>query len=173
MNGDEQRPSGGTAEAQSQHDAPEPGNARLPQTPQQQGQNGQPQGEGGSRRRFRRQRRGGRGRGRRNQHGQQQVQPPLDAQGRIVDVENDEGGDEVPQPGDPQAAVAAGEPMGSQTGADIAGGPSAPGAPTPPVEGNIGPAPQPQHARPQQQPQQRQQRQQRQEPTVPCEGVLD
>ena len=41
MNGDEQRPSGSSAEAQPQHDAPEPGNARLPQAPQQQGQNGQ------------------------------------------------------------------------------------------------------------------------------------
>src|SRR5205823_11225011 len=130
MNGDEQRPSGSSAEAQPQHDAPEPGNARLPQAPQQQGQNGQPQGEGGGRRRFRRQRRGGRGRGRRNQHNQQQVQPPLDAQGRIVDVANDEA-DDVPEPGEPQAASAAGEPMGSQTGADIAGGPSAPGAPPP------------------------------------------
>jgi len=108
MNGDEQRPSGGSAEAQPQHDAPEPGNSRLPQAPQQQGQNGQPQGEGSGRRRFRRQRRGGRGRGRRNQHGgQQQVQPPLDAQGRIVDVENDSG-DDVPEPGEPQNAAAAG-----------------------------------------------------------------
>src|SRR5437868_746879 len=176
MNGDEQRPSGSSAEAQPQHDAPEPGNARLPQAPQQQGQNGQPQGEGGGRRRFRRQRRGGRGRGRRNQHGgQQQVQPPLDAQGRIVDVENDSG-DDVPEPGEPQNASGAGEPMGSQTGADIAGGPSAPGSPPPP-SGEVAqaPAPQQQHPRPQQQPQQRpqQQRQQRQEPTVPCEGVLD
>src|SRR5438270_5290303 len=176
MNGDEQRPSGGSAEAQPQHDAPEPGNARVPQAPQQQGgQNGQPQGEGGGRRRFRRQRRGGRGRGRRNQHNQQ-VQPPLDAQGRIVDVANDEA-DDGPEPGEPQAASAAGEPMGSQTGADIAGGPSAPGAPPPSSEAASQPAPQQQqHPRPQQQSQQRppqQQRQQRQEPTVPCEGVLD
>jgi transcription termination factor Rho len=171
MNGEEQRPSGGSAEAHPQHDAPEPGNARVPQAPQQQGQNGQPQGEGGGRRRFRRQRRGGRGRGRRNQNSAQQVQPPLDAQGRIVDVENDEGED-VAEPGEPQAASAAGEPMGSQTGADIAGGPSAPGAPPPSSEA-AQPAPQ-QHPR-QQQPQHRpqQQRQQRQEPTVPCEGVLD
>jgi len=61
MNGEEQRPSGTPAEAQPQHDAPEPGNSRLPQAaqqPGQPGQNGQPQGEGGSRRRFRRQRRG-------------------------------------------------------------------------------------------------------------------
>jgi len=181
MNGEEQRPSGSTAEAQPQHDAPEPGNSRLPQTaqqPGQPGQNGQPQGEGGSRRRFRRQRRGGRGRGRRNQHGgQQQVQPPLDAQGRIVDVENDSG-DDVPEPGEPQAASAAGEPMGSQTGADIGGGPSAPGSPQPAPSGEAAQAsaPQQQHPRSQQQPQQRpqqQQRQQRQEPTVPCEGVLD
>src|SRR5438270_2069893 len=137
MNGEEQRPSGSSAEAQPQHDMPEPGNSRLPQAQPQQGANGQPQGEGGSRRRFRRQRRGGRGRGRRNQHGQQQVQPPLDAQGRILDVENDDGAEGVPQPGDPQAAVAAGEPMGSQTGADIAGGPSAPGTPAPAPDGNV------------------------------------
>jgi hypothetical protein len=87
MNGEEQRPSGSAAEAQP-HDATEPGNARVAQAQPQQGPNGQQQqgeGSGGGRRRFRRQRRGGRGRGRRNQHGQQ-VQPPLDAQGRIVDV---------------------------------------------------------------------------------------
>src|SRR6267154_1714035 len=132
MNGEEQRPSGSSAEAQPKHDTPEPGNSRLPSAPQQQGQNGQPQGEGGGRRRFRRQRRGGRGRGRRNQQNQQ-VQPPLDAQGRIVDVANDES-DDVAEPGEPQAAAAAGEPMGSQTGADIAGGPSAPGAPPPSSE---------------------------------------
>jgi len=168
MNGDEQRPSGSGAEAQPQHDVPEPGNSRLPQSPQQQAQNGQPQGEGGGRRRFRRQRRGGRGRGRR-QHGQQQVQPPLDAQGRIVDVANDAG--DVPEPGEPQAASAAGEPMGSQTGADIAGGPSAPGSP-PPSSDAAQPAP-PQQQHPRQQRPQQQQRQQRQEPSVPCEGVLD
>ena len=176
MNGEEQRPSGSSAEAQPQHDTPEPGNSRVPSAPQQQGQNGQPQGEGGGRRRFRRQRRGGRGRGRRNQHNQQGVQPPLDAQGRIVDVANDES-DDVAEPGEPQAAAAAGEPMGSQTGADIAGGPSAPGAPPPSSEAaQPQPAAQQQpHPRPHQQPQQRpqQQRQQRQEPTVPCEGILD
>src|SRR5256885_14240998 len=111
MNGDEQRPSGSTAEAQPQHDTPEPGNSRLPQAPQQQGQNGQPQGEAGGRRRFRRQRRGGRGRGRRNQHGGQQVQPPPHAQGRNGDVENDaaQGG---PQPREPPAAAPPGGPTG-------------------------------------------------------------
>jgi transcription termination factor Rho len=176
MNGEEQRPSGSAAEAQP-HDAPEPGNSRVAQAQPQQASNGQQQqGEAaGGRRRFRRQRRGGRGRGRRNQHGQQ-VQAPLDAQGRIVDVENDGGEDEVPQPGEPQAAAAAGEPMGSQTGADIAGGPSAPPVPAPATsEIAVPPAPQPQHhPRPQQQPRQpQQQRQPRQEQMTPVEGVLD
>src|SRR5436190_4508203 len=128
MNGEGQRPPG--TDNQPAHDAPEPGNARYPQnTP-----NGQQQqsGEGGGRRRFRRQRRGGRGRGRnRGQQQQQNMQAPLDAQGRILDVANeslpDEGGpDMVPQPGEPQALAAQGDPQGSQTGAEIAGGPSAP-----------------------------------------------
>src|SRR3954454_24062422 len=180
MNGEEQRPSGSAAEAQP-HDAPEPGNARVAQAQPQQGANGQQQGEGaGGRRRFRRQRRGGRCRGRRSQHGQQ-VQPPLDAQGRIVDVENDAGAaDEVPRPAPPRGPVAGGEPMGSQTGADIGGGPSAPPKETP-ATGEVAapPAPSQQqqhHPRPQQQPQQRapqQQRQQRQEPMTAVEGILD
>src|SRR3981081_3325939 len=88
------------------HDAPEPGNARFPQPGNGTSLNGAPQGQagqegqgGGGRRRVRRQRRGGRGRGKNKQGGQQQNQPgyqaPLDAQGRIVDVENDqEGGDD-------------------------------------------------------------------------------
>jgi transcription termination factor Rho len=89
------------------HDAPEPGNARYPQPnggAQPNGQQGTNQaanaGEGGGRRRFRRQRRGGRGRGRgkggaggqgpkSNEPG---YSPPLDAQGRIYDVENDANG---------------------------------------------------------------------------------
>ena len=183
MNGEGQRPPNNEPQAPA-HDAPEPGNARYPQ---QHAGNGQqqapPQGEGGGRRRFRRQRRGGRGRGR-NKGGQhhQNVAAPLDAQGRILDVENEVGSDDgvsdaVPQPGEPQALAAAGEPQGSQTGADIAGGPSA----APAVSGDAQPAqvqPGGQQMRPQQQNQQRQQQQQqrpqpRQEPPVAIEGVLD
>ena len=185
MNGEGQRPPDNEPQAQA-HDAPEPGNARYPQhapngqqqpPPQQQ----QQQGEGGAgRRRFRRQRRGGRGRGRNKGQHQQNVPAPLDAQGRILDVENelspDDGGpDAVPQPGEPQALAAAGEPQGSQTGADIAGGPSAP-----PQGGAEAQQGQPQggpQQRPQQQGQHRQQQQQRpqprQEPAVAIEGVLD
>ncbi|HXN55598.1 MAG TPA: transcription termination factor Rho [Myxococcales bacterium] len=88
------------------HDAPEPGNARYPQPnggAQPNGQQGTNQaanaGEGGGRRRFRRQRRGGRGRGRGKGGGGQGQKsnepgysPPLDAQGRIYDVENDANG---------------------------------------------------------------------------------
>src|SRR4051812_43956000 len=102
MNGEGQRPPAPPEPAQAGADAPEPGNARYPQQAQNgqsngqqhgqgQGQNQGQQGEGG-RRRFRRQRRGGRGRRGKGggQQGQNQVQPPLDAQGRIVDVENDD-----------------------------------------------------------------------------------
>jgi transcription termination factor Rho len=181
MNGEGQRPPG--TETQPAHDTPEPGNARYPQnTPN--GQQQQPS-EGGGRRRFRRQRRGGRGRGRNRGQHQQNVQAPLDAQGRILDVENDglpdEGGpDAVPQPGDPQALAAQGDPQGSQTGADIAGGPSAPppgttalGEVLSPYQQGAQPGTQP---RPQQQQQPRPQQQRpqpRQEPPVPIEGVLD
>src|SRR3989442_7501358 len=137
MNGEGQRPPAAGNDAQPTSETPEPGNARFPQPAQGGGgHNGQPQqgGEGsGGRRRFRRQRRGGRDRGRNRGQHHQTVQAPLDAQGRILDVENDglaeEGGpDAVPQPGEPQAANA-GEPQGSQTGAEIPGGPSAPGIP--------------------------------------------
>src|SRR5690349_18966953 len=131
MNGEGQRPPGNETQAQA-HDAPEPGNARYPQHASN-GQQQQQQGEagGGGRRRFRRQRRGGRGRGRNKGQHHQNVQAPLDPQGRILDVENELGADDgapdvVPQPGEPQAIAAAGDPQGSQTGADIAGGPSAP-----------------------------------------------
>ncbi len=173
MNGEGQRPPNNESQAPA-HDTPEPGNARYPQH----APNGQqqPQAEGGGgRRRFRRQRRGGRGRGRNKGQHHQNVPAPLDAQGRILDVENeltadDGAADAVPQPGDPQALAAAGEPQGSQTGADIAGGPSAP----PPQAGAEGQPAQAQ--RPQQQNQHRPQQQrpqQRQEPAVPIEGVLD
>jgi transcription termination factor Rho len=159
------------------HDAPEPGNARYPQPnggAQPNGQQGTNQGanagEGsGGRRRFRRQRRGGRGRGRgKGSGGQGQknnepgYSPPLDAQGRIYDVENDANGNAVenaeeaddledgsPADGARAPAASAGrsadDPVaqramavfaggshdqgnaGSQTGADIDGGPT--GAP--------------------------------------------
>src|SRR5229473_536238 len=184
MNGEGQRPPNNEPQAQA-HDAPEPGNARYPQhapngqqQPPQQPQ--QQQGEGGAgRRRFRRQRRGGRGRGRNKGQHHQNVPAPLDAQGRILDVENelspDDGGpDAVPQPGEPQALAAAGEPQGSQTGADIAGGPSAPPQGGAEAQGQPQGGPQ---QRPQQQAQHRQQQQQRpqprQEPAVAIEGVLD
>src|SRR5437660_8465859 len=180
MNGEGQRPPNNEPQAQA-HDAPEPGNARYPQhAPNGQQQQPQQAGEGGSRRRFRRQRRGGRGRGRSKGH-QQNVPAPLDAHGRILGVESapaaDDGAgpDGVPQPGDPQALAGAGEAQGSQTGADIAGGPSAP----PAADAQPGQA-QPQgglQPRPQQQAQHRSQQQQRpqprQEPAVAIEGVLD
>jgi transcription termination factor Rho len=115
MNGEGERPPTSPETAQSSSsDAPEPGNARFPQPGQNgaNGANGQPgqgqPGEGGGRRRFRRQRRGGRGRrgkGGHGQHGQGQVQPPLDAQGRIVDVENDDL-DEGPEEAAPDGNVA-------------------------------------------------------------------
>jgi transcription termination factor Rho len=177
MNGEGQRPPGN--ETQPAHETPEPGNARYPQnTPNgQQPQSGE---GGGGRRRFRRQRRGGRGRGRNRGQQQQNVPAPLDAQGRILDVENelpDDGGpDTVPQPGEPQALAAQGDPQGSQSGADIGGGPSAP----PPGSGLAdslaaqGVQQGGQQPRPQQQQQRQQQRPQpRQEPPVAIEGVLD
>ncbi|HYZ89635.1 MAG TPA: transcription termination factor Rho [Myxococcales bacterium] len=184
MNGEGQRPPG--TETQPAHDTPEPGNARYPQNTTPNGQQ-QQSGEGGGRRRFRRQRRGGRGRGRNRGQHQQNVQAPLDAQGRILDVENDvlpdDGGpDAVPQPGEPQAIAAQGDPQGSQTGADIAGGPSAPPAGTtalgevlPPQQPAVQPGQQVRQQQNQPRPQQQQQQrpQPRQEPPVPIEGVLD
>src|SRR5258708_7963153 len=132
MNGEGQRPPTPPEPAQASTDAPEPGNARYPQpvqngaqhNGQQQGQPGQ--GEGGGRRRFRRQRRGGRGRRGKGGQGQGQnpVQPPLDAQGRIVDVEND--GLEEERGG----AGPAGDGRSSKGGADDEGE----GAP----DGNVG-----------------------------------
>src|SRR3984893_17764222 len=104
MNGEGQRPPAPPEAAQASADAPEPRNSRFPQ-PGLDG-NGQadraregPGGGGGGRggrRRFRRNRRGGRGR--RGKGGQGQGLPaPLDAQGRIVDVENDQGEDSGPE----------------------------------------------------------------------------
>src|SRR5467141_2205145 len=104
MNGEGQRPPAPPEAAQASADAPEPGNSRYPQP----GLNGNGQlgqgtegqsgggGGGGGRRRFRRNRRGGRGR--RGKGGQGQGLPaPLDAQGRIVDVENDQGEESGPE----------------------------------------------------------------------------
>jgi len=168
MNGEGQRPPAPPDTAQASTDAPEPGNARYPQP----GMNGNAnanvqfgpgqEAQGGGRRRFRRNRRGGRGRRGKGQ-GQGQVAPPLDAQGRILDVENDGGAqegpvEEGPAEGTPQPAEA--QPAGD--------------APAQAVEG----APQQQNRPPQQQQhrhpqQQRPQQQPRHEPAQPVEGVLD
>ena len=186
MNGEGQRPPAPPEPAaQSAADAPEPGNARYPQ-PGTNGANGQypQQGQegqgGGGRRRFRRNRRGGRGRrGKGGGHGQGQVPPPLDAQGRIVDVENDlsEGAanEEVdsgpaqaqPQQQAPAETQAAGEPA-----------PQGDGQPAQMQQGQQQqmqqPRPQQQQQRPQQQQQQqRPQQQPRHEPAQPIDGVLD
>ncbi len=189
MNGEGHRPPAPPEPAQASADAPEPGNARYPQpgpngSGGQQGQ-GQPQeGQGGGgRRRFRRNRRGGRGRRGKGggQHGQQ-VQPPLDGQGRIVDVENDEfdEGPEDPQPeGAPQQAqppgpAAEGQPEGAPQQAQP---PAAEGQPAaPPGEGQpVAPPEGAQQGQPgrQQRPQHQPRQQQRQEPATPVEGVLD
>jgi transcription termination factor Rho len=196
MNGEGQRPPNSPEPAQaSSSDAPEPGNARFPQPGQngasvngQQGQ-GQP-GEGGGRRRFRRQRRGGRGRrgkGGQGQHGQGQVPAPLDAQGRIVDVEND-GLDEGSEEAAPDGNVAPREtpPEGNVAQRESApdGNVAAPQETKPPasdaqpaVEGQPGAAqpqaqsPQPGQAQPQgqpgQQPGQRHQRHHQQQQRHP------
>ena len=99
MNGEGQRPPAPPDTAQASTDAPEPGNARYPQPGMNGNANAQfgpgQEGQGGGRRRFRRNRRGGRGRRSKGQ-GQGQVAPPLDAQGRIIDVENDAGAQEAP-----------------------------------------------------------------------------
>jgi transcription termination factor Rho len=158
MNEEGQRPPTPPEGQTGSADAPEPGNARYPQP----GQNGaqQPgpgqdqQGQGGGRRRFRRQRRGGRGRRGKGGGGQHGQHPPLDAQGRIVDVEND--GFEQGQ-GAPENAQSAEQQQAAPPPAD--GAPAAEGQPAP------------QQRPPQTQPQRHQQ--QRQEPAVPIEGVLD
>ena len=166
MNGEGQRPPAPPDTAQASTDAPEPGNARYPQPAMNGNANVQfgpgQEAQGGGRRRFRRNRRGGRGRRGKGQ-GQGQVAPPLDAQGRILDVENDGGAqegpvEEGPAEGTPQPAEA--QPAGD--------------APAQAVEG----APQQQNRPPQQQQhrhpqQQRPQQQPRHEPAQPVEGVLD
>ena len=178
MDGEGQRPPAPPDTAQpAAADAPEPGNARYPQ---QQGVNGngagqyaqnqEAQGGGGGRRRFRRNRRGGRGR-RGKGHGQNQVPAPLDAQGRIVDVEND-GGQEG------AAEEAGGEPSSAQTQPVTTDQQAGTEAVPQTAEG----APQQQQQPPQQnrppqqhrqQQQQRPQQQPRHEPAQPVEGVLD
>jgi transcription termination factor Rho len=161
MNGEGQRPPT-TNEPQPAHDAPEPGNARYPQHSPNGQQQQQPAEGGGGRRRFRRQRRGGRGRGRNKGQHHQNVQPPLDAQGRILDVENElgeTGADQAALPGEAQVTDA----QGSQ--AEAAGAASA--APQGLSEGQPSQAQQPRPPRQQQRPQPRQ------EPPVAVEGVLD
>ncbi len=194
MNGEGQRPPSAPESAQAA-DAPEPGNARNPQpgngvSGQHAGGQGNPQGgpggqdaqgQGGGRRRFRRQRRGGRGRRGKGGGQQNQVSAPLDAQGRIVDVENDGSemrlDDEGPAP-EQQAQEPAAE-AGATPAPPIEGGPAAPSADgsQPQQQPAQGQQPQGQQPRGQHQqrpphPQQRHQ-QQRQEQAVPCEGVLD
>jgi len=193
MNGEGQRPPAPAAPQASGSDAPEPGNARYPQGGSGNGggnpgnsQFGQPQGqqqEGQGRRKFRRNRRGGRGRRGKGGggHGQPQTPPPLDAQGRIVDVENDAADEEGPEEsGNVAEAAQPAQPQEGQPPAPMNA--SVEGAPAQNLDGMPQP-PQPQQGQQQRHPQQQQQRQrhqqqqqqqqQRQEPAVPCEGVLD
>ena len=167
MNGEGQRPPAPPDTAQASTDAPEPGNARYPQPGMNGNANAQfgpgQESQGGGRRRFRRNRRGGRGRRGKGQ-GQGQVAPPLDAQGRILDVENDGGAqegpvEEGPAEGTPQPAEA--QPAGDAAAQAVEGG--APQQQTRPPQ-------QQQHRHPQQQ---RPQQQPRHEPAQPVEGVLD
>src|SRR5882724_11759317 len=163
MNGEGQRPPAPPEAAQASADAPEPGNARYPQP----GLNGNGQlgqgtegqggggGGGGGRRRFRRNRRGGRGR--RGKGGQGQGLPaPLDAQGRIVDVENDQGEESGPEEFSQAEGAAPQQPAAEGQ---------------PPAEGGVAqnpdgvPQPQAQQPRPQ--------HPQRHEPAQPVEGGLD
>jgi len=178
MDGEGQRPPAPPDTAQpAAADAPEPGNARYPQ---QQGVNGngagqyaqnqEAQGGGGGRRRFRRNRRGGRGR-RGKGHGQNQVPAPLDAQGRIVDVENDGGQEGAAEEAGGEAASAQTQPVTTDQQAGAEAVPqTAEGAPQqqqqPPQQNR----PPQQHR---QQQQQRPQQQPRHEPAQPVEGVLD
>jgi transcription termination factor Rho len=170
MNGEGQRPPAPPEAAQASADAPEPGNARYPQ-PGLNGNGGNAQfgpvqeGQGGGRRRFRRNRRGGRGRRGKGGQGQGPVAPPLDAQGRIVDVEND-GTKEAPvDEGLPEGTPpppAEAQPAGDAAAQAGEGAPQAPQQNRPPQ--------QQQHRHPQQQ---RPQQQPRHEPAQPVEGVLD
>ena len=194
MNGEGQRPPAPPEPAQVAADAPEPGNARYPQPGmngngqfgqgQSQGQ-GQGQGQegqgGGGRRRFRRNRRGGRGRRGKGGHGQNQVAAPLDAQGRIVDVENDPGEDAGGEEAQADGNVAQAQPPPQQPPMEG----QAPGNEAAPAGDGAQPQPQgqqqgqqgQQQGRPQQQQRHQQQRQQQQqprhEPAQPVDGVLD
>src|SRR6266478_6219373 len=169
MNGEGQRPPAPPDTAQASSDAPEPGNARYPQP----GMNGNAnvqfgpgqEGQGGGRRRFRRNRRGGRGRRGKSQ-GQGQASPPLDAQGRILDVENDGNAQEAPveeglAEGTPPPPAEA-QPAGDAAAQTVEGAPQ-------PTQQNRPPQQQ-QHRHSQQQ---RPQQQPRHEPAQPVEGVLD
>ncbi len=169
MNGEGQRPPAPPDTAQASTDAPEPGNARYPQP----GMNGNAnvqfgpgqEGQGGGRRRFRRNRRGGRGRRGKSQ-GQGQASPPLDAQGRILDVENDGNAQEAPveeglAEGTPPPPAEA-QPAGDAAAQTVEGAPQ-------PTQQNRPPQQQ-QHRHSQQQ---RPQQQPRHEPAQPVEGVLD
>jgi len=168
MNGEGQRPPAPPDTAQASTDAPEPGNARYPQPGMNGNANAQfgpgQESQGGGRRRFRRNRRGGRGRRSKGQ-GQGQVAPPLDAQGRIIDVENDAGAQEAPV----EEGLAEGtppQPAEAQPAGDAAAQAVEGGAP----QQQIRPPQQQQHRHPQQQ---RPQQQPRHEPAQPVEGVLD
>src|SRR6266850_1135187 len=173
MNGEGQRPPAPPETAQASADAPEPGNSRYPQPglngngQAAQGTEGQEGQGGGGRRRFRRNRRGGRGR--RGKGGQGQQQPaPLDAQGRIVDVENDQmggegAGEETPAEGaQAQQPAPEGPPPGE-------GAPQSLDSPPQPPQQQQN---RPQHQRHGQQ-QQRAQQQPRHEPAQPVDGILD
>src|SRR2546425_9820234 len=132
MNGEGQRPPAPPDTAQASTDAPEPGTARYPEP----GVNGNgnvqlgpaQEGQGGGGRRSRGTRRGGRGRRGKGGQGQGQVAPPLDAQGRIVDVEND-GSQEAPVE-EGLAEGAPSQPAEPQPAGDAAA-PTAGGIPTP------------------------------------------
>src|SRR5581483_10667687 len=178
MNGEGQRPPAPPEPAQVAADAPEPGNARYPQPGMNgNGQLGQSQGQGqgqegqggGGRRRFRRNRRGGRGRRGKGGHGQNQVAAPLDAQGRIVDVENDPGEDAGGEEAQADGNVAQAQPPPPQQSVEG----QAPGNEAAPAGDGAQPQPQGQQQGQQGQQQGRQQQQPRHEPAQPVDGVLD
>src|SRR6185436_3365379 len=178
MNGEGQRPPAPPDTAQNaSSDAPEPGNPRFPQPGMNGNGNGSGQfpqgqeGQGGGRRRFRRNRRGGRGRrGKGGGHGQNQVAAPLDAQGRIVDVENDSGEDGGADDGQGEAVQAAPADGAQQLTPPSPGNEAVPAPEAQPQQPPRQQQPQ-QHRHPQQQ--QRPQQQPRHEPSQPIEGVLD
>src|SRR3989449_1243148 len=133
MNGEGQRPPAPPDTAQASTDAPEPGNARYPQPGVNGNGNAQlgpaQEAQGGGRRRFRRNRRGGRGRRGKGGQGQGPMAPPLGAQGRIVDGENE--GSEEGAGGEGLAGGGPSQPPAPQPagGAPPAAGASHPTAP--------------------------------------------